>query len=150
MKAKDTENTHGGILFDESNCIVVPKDSSLRTRILAEFHDSVTGAHARRDRMLADVKKRFSWVGLSTDVDQYVSTCESCQRNKMSKQLKPGLLMPPIPEEVCLHWTTDAAISGLPKTKNGYTSIQVYVDRRSKLKHFVVTRTTELATTTTT
>jgi len=152
MKAKDAENILGGILFDQSNRIVVPQDPSLRTRILAEFHDSVTGAHAGRDRMLADVQKRFSWVGLSTDVDQYVATCESCQRNKMSKQLKPGLLMPlPIPEEVCLHWTTDA-VSGLRKTKKGYTSIQVYVDRRSKLKRFAATRTTdgsaELAATT--
>ena len=57
----------------------------------------------------------------------------------------------PLPEEPCLHWTTDA-VSGLPRTKRGYDSIQVYVDRLTKLKRFAATRTTdgcvELAATT--
>jgi len=57
------------------------------------------------------------------DVEQYVLTCDACQRNKHSKQLTPGLLMPlPLPEEPCLHWTTDA-VTGLPKSKGGYDAI---------------------------
>ena len=141
-----------GLLFDVQHRLRVPNDKALRTRLLAELHDSTTGAHAGRDRMLSEAQRRFHWDGLSTDVERYVTTCEACQRNKISKQLKPGLLMPlPIPEEPCMHWTTDA-VSGLPKTKYGHTSIQVYVDRRTKLKRFAATRTTdgasELAATT--
>ena len=91
----------------------VPADATLRTRILAEMHDSVTGAHCGRDRMLAEMQRRFEWHGMAGDVEKYVLTCDACQRNKHSKQLKPGLLMPlPLPEEPCMHWTTDAA-SGL-------------------------------------
>ena len=92
----------------------MPADAALRTRILAELHDSATGAHCGRDRMLAEAQRRFDWRGMAGDVEQYVLTCDACQRNKHSKQLKPGLLMPlPLPEEPCLHWTTDA-VSGLP------------------------------------
>ena len=141
-----------GLLFGEQKRLIVPNDRALRTRLLAELHDSTTGAHAGRDRMLGEAQKRFQWDGLATQVERYVTTCDACQRNKHSKQLKPGLLMPlPIPEEPCMHWTTDA-VSGFRKSKRGFTSIQVYVDRRTKLKRLATTRTTdgsaELATTT--
>jgi hypothetical protein len=141
-----------GLLFDEQRRLIVPDDRVLRTRLLAEVHDSTTGAHAGRDRMLSEAQKRFHWDGLATEVERYVTTCDQCQRNKRSKQLKPGLLMPlPIPEEPCMHWTTDA-VSGFWKSKHGYTSIQVYVDRRTKLKRFAATHITdgsaELAATT--
>jgi hypothetical protein len=52
-------------------------------------------------------------------------------------------MMPlPLPEEPCLHWTTDA-VTGLPKTKRGFDAIQVYVDRLTKLKRFAAARTTD-------
>ena len=136
-------NTHAnrGLLFDEKGRMRVPGDAALRTRILAELHDSATGAHCGRDRMLAELQKRFDWRGMASDVEQYVLTCDACQRNKHSKQLTPGLLMPlPLPEEPCLHWTTDA-VCGLPRTKGGHDAIQVYVDRLTKLKRFAVART---------
>ena len=93
--------------------------------------------------MLAAAQARFEWRGMATDVEQYVLTCDACQRNKHSKQLTPGLLMPlPLPEEPCLHWTTDA-VTGLPKSKAGYDAIQVYVDRVTKLKRFALARTSD-------
>jgi transposase InsO family protein len=136
-----------GLLIDQSQPqrirFMIPENQALRTRLLAELHDSTTGAHAGRDRMLEEAQKRFHWEGLSADVERYVQTCATCQRDKTSHQLKPGQLMPlPIPEEPCMHWTTDA-VSGLPKTKRGHTSIQVYIDRCTKLKRFAATRTTD-------
>jgi hypothetical protein len=132
-----------GLLFDEQGRLRVPADVSLRTRILAELHDSTTGAHCGRDRMLAEAQRRFEWSGMATDVERYVTTCDTCQRNKYSRQLKPGLLMPlPLPEEPCMHWTTDA-VTGLPRSKRGFDAIQVYVDRLTKLKRFAATRTTD-------
>jgi hypothetical protein len=132
-----------GLVFSDAGQIRVPADAALRTRIMAELHDSPTGAHCGRDRMLSEAQRRFTWDGLARDVELYVATCDSCQRNKYSKQLKPGLLMPlPLPEEPCVHWTTDA-VTGLPKTKQGYDAIQVFVDRRTKLKRFAATRKTD-------
>src|SRR5690606_11752935 len=132
-----------GLLYDAKGCMLVPTDAALRTRILAELHDSPTGAHCGRDRLLAELQKRFAWQGMATDAEQYVLTCDACQRNKHSKQLTPGLMMPlPLPEEPCLHWTTDA-VTGLPKTKQGHDAIQVYVDRLTKLKRFAVARTSD-------
>jgi len=129
----------GGLLWNGTR-LCVPNGAALRTRILAECHDSVTGAHFGRDKTLAAVKERFNWSGLAADVDRYVSTCDACQRNKPSQQATPGLLMPlPLPERPCLEWTQDA-VTGLPKTRRGHDAIQVYVERLCKLKHFAASR----------
>ena len=132
-----------GLMFAETGQLRVPADDALRTRILAELHDSATGAHCGRDRMMAAAQQRFEWRGMAGDVERYVTTCDACQRNKHSKQLRPGLMMPlPLPEEPCMHWTTDA-VTGLPRSKRGFDAIQVFVDRLTKLKRFAVARTTD-------
>jgi len=136
----DTQ-VQGGLLWDSSGTrLYVPNDSVIRTRILAHCHDDPTGAHFGRDKTLAAVQQRFRWAGLTTDVELYVSTCDACQRNKPSQQLTPGALMPlPLPDKPCREWTNDA-VTGIPRTKRGHDAIQVYVERLTKLKHFVATK----------
>jgi transposase InsO family protein len=132
-----------GALLWRGEQLSLPNDTALRTRVLAECHDSVTGGHFGRDKTLAAVKQRFHWDGLTRDVELYVSTCDACQRNKPSQQLTPGLLMPlPLPDRPCQAWTTDA-VTGLPKTKRGHDAIQVYVERLCKLKHFSASFSTD-------
>ena len=130
-----------GVLWDAAaRRMYVPNDAALRTRILSHCHDDPTGAHFGRDKTLAAVQRRFHWTGLSTAVEQYVASCDSCQRNKPSQQLTPGALMPlPLPDRPCREWTNDA-VTGLPRTKRGNDAIQVYVERLCKLKHFVASR----------
>ena len=131
-----------GLLF-EGDQLVVPDDQALRTSILAAGHDDVTGAHFGRDKTLAAIRRRFTWSGLATDVERYVASCDSCQRNKPSQQLTPGPLMPlPIPERPGTHWTQDA-VTGLPKTKRGHDAIQVYVERFCKVKYFQPSRSAD-------
>jgi transposase InsO family protein len=91
------------------------------------------------------MRSRFEWDGMAKAVDEYVATCDSCQRNKPSQQLPPGPLMPlPLPDAPCMEWTQDE-VSGLPKTKRGHDAIQVYVERLCKLKHFVASRKSSTA-----
>ena len=130
------------LLFEDER-LVVPNDKALRTKLLAECHDSTTGAHFGRDKTLSAMKARFRWSGMAKDVEHYVATCDECQRNKPSRQLTPGLLMPnAIPGRVCSEWTTDS-VTGLPKTKRGKDAIQVYVERLGKLVHLTANRKTD-------
>jgi hypothetical protein len=131
------------VLFDKQGRMFVPKNKTIRTRIMAELHDSTTGVHCGRDRMIASAKRRFIWHGMTEDIDKYVSTCDSCQRNKPSKQLTPGLLMPvPVPSEPFMHWTTDT-LTGIPRTKEGYDAIQVFVCRVTKYIRLAAVRKTD-------
>ena len=67
---------------------------------------------------------------------------EVCQHVKAENQKPTGLLQPmSIPE-----WKWDKLgmdfITGLPRTKAGYDSIWVVVDRLNKVAHFILVKTT--------
>ena len=139
----DDHKVVDGLIMQPDGCLLVPNNSTLRTQLLAECHDSPTGGHLGRDKTLHAMKARFAWDGMATAVDKYVASCDACQRNKPSQQSTPGLLMPlPIPDRPCLAWTQDA-VTGLPTTKRGNDAIQVYVERLCKLKHFAAGKSTD-------
>ena len=73
---------------------------------------------------------------MKKDIAEYVAICDVCQRVKAEHQKPAGLLQPmPIPE-----WKWDKLgmdfITGLPRTRSGYYSIWVVVDRLTKVDHF--------------
>ena len=122
--------------------LVVPNELALRTKLIAEMHDTPTGGHFGRDKTLAALKKRFHWEGMATTTAAYVAGCDMCQRVKHSQQLMPGLLMPlPVPEEIDSHWTMDF-VTGLPKTARGHDTIQGHFSRGGSLKRLAATDTT--------
>ena len=79
---------------------------------------------------------------MKKDIDEYVAVCDVCQRVKAEHQKPAGLLQPmPIPE-----WKWDKLgmdfITGVPRTRSGYDSIWVVVDRLTKVAHFILVKTT--------
>jgi len=122
--------------------LVVPNDAVLRTRLLAEMHDTPTGGHFGRDKTLSAVRARFHWAGIGAAVEEYVRGCDTCQRVKHSQQRTPGLLMPlPVPEDIDSHWTMDF-VTGLPRTAHGHDAIQGHFSRGGSLKRLAATDTT--------
>jgi hypothetical protein len=89
-----------------------------------------------------DLKGRFWWSNMKRDVAEYIALCDVCNRIKAEHQKPAGLLQPlPIPE-----WKWDNVgmdfITGLSRTKSGYDSIWVVVDRLTKVAHFIPVKTT--------
>ena len=70
-----------------------------------------------------------------TDINYYVYTCLSCQRNKRVSGKPHGLLQP----LHIRHGPGDSVstdfITDLPKTKAGFDAIVVFVDRLTKHVH---------------
>ena len=92
--------------------------------------------------MYRDLKERYWWVGMKREIAEYVAQCDVCQRVKAEHQRPAGLLQPlPIPE-----WKWEQIgmdfITGLPRTRSGYDSIWVIVDRLTKVAHFIPVKTT--------
>jgi hypothetical protein len=83
------------------------------------------------------VGRMFWWKSLAEGVAKYVSTCVACQRNKARRHKPYGLLQPlPVPEKPW-HMVTFDFIVKLPKTSRGNDSFCVFVDKLTKLVHFV-------------
>ena len=128
-------------LYYRTTRLVIPADSALRTRILTECHDVPTSGHLGKDKTIDQVKRRFYWHGMDADITQYVTGCDSCQRNKPSQQVKMGLLQPlPIPNRPWQQVSLDL-ITQLPRSKSGHDAIVVFVDKLTKMIHYVPTQT---------
>jgi hypothetical protein len=140
-KAKRFREDEQGIVWFEKR-VCVPQDPELKKLILHEAHDSPYSIHPGNTKMYMDLKGRFWWSNMKRDIAEYIALCDVCNRVKAEHQKPAGLLQPlPIPE-----WKWDNVgmdfITGLSRTKSGYDSIWVVVDRLTKVAHFIPVKTT--------
>jgi hypothetical protein len=141
----DLIQVQGGFLYHHLNRLYVPNDLALQTRILQECHDAPTGGHLGKDKTVEQVKRRFYWPGMDKFIAQYVTSCDACQRNKPSQQAPMGPMMPlPIPARPWQQVSLDL-ITALPKSRSGNDAIVVFVDKLTKMVHYVPTTTTVTA-----
>ena len=81
------------LVFYEGSRLLIPKDDNLRTRLIAEHHDTAYAGHLGRDRTAEFLSRGFYWPSIKQDVEDYVKTCDVCMRNKVVKHLQqPPLL----------------------------------------------------------
>jgi hypothetical protein len=79
---------------------------------------------------------------MKRSIAEYVAICDTCQRVKVEHQRPAGLLqLLKIPEWKWEEITMDFIV-GLPRTRKGYNSIWVVVDRLTKVAHFILVNTT--------
>jgi hypothetical protein len=129
----------GRLVYDDR--IYIPNDLALQTRIIQECHDTRISGHLGKDKTIDQVKRRFYWPGMDALIQKYVTSCDSCQRNKPSQQSPMGLLKPlPIPTRPWQQVSMDL-ITALPRSKLGNDAIVVFVDKLTKMVHYVATKT---------
>ncbi|GJV25938.1 putative reverse transcriptase domain-containing protein [Tanacetum coccineum] len=93
------------------------------------------GKHDQQMEKKGDRGDMYCWPGMKKDIATYVSKCLTCSKVKAEHKRPSGLLQQPeIPE-----WKWDK-ITKLPRSKSGYDTIRVIVDRLTKLAHFLATR----------
>jgi hypothetical protein len=128
------EFKHGVLLYDGR--LVISNTSVLIPTLLQEFHSSPSGGHSGFYRTYRRVAANVYWVGMKNTIQQFVRSCDICQRQKYLASSPGGLLQPlPIPERIWEDISMDF-ITGLPKSK-GSEAILVVVDRLSKYSHFI-------------
>src|SRR5438128_4761764 len=121
--------------------LVVPYNLELRKQILDEAHLSRYTIHLGSSKMYQDLKQRFWWTRMKREVAGYIAECDVCQRVKADHLKSAGQLQPlAIPswkwEDIHMDF-----IVGLPRTKKGYDSIWVIIDRLTKTAHFIPVKT---------
>ena len=113
----------------------------VQLQLLQDNHDCTFSGHPGRDRTLVNLSRYFYWPHMGRSVKDFVKTCESCQRNKSSRN-KVGLLQPlPIPDKPWQNISMDF-IMGLPSTQRKKDAVFTFVDRLTKYVHLIPTTST--------
>ena len=136
-KIKQFELDEGMIIFLEGTkrrlCIL--HDLKLREELLQEAHDARIGGHLSIKKTIELLSRSMYWPGMAKSVQKFVTSCDTCQRNKPSNKKPAGLLQPlEIPKRNWQHVTMDLIVQ-LPKTKAGHDAIVVFVYKLSKMSH---------------
>jgi hypothetical protein len=133
--------TEQGLLYKDNGTKLCVPQGKLRLVILHDAHDSISAGHLGIDKTVEHMQRRFYWPRMRQDVQEYVRSCGSCQRNKKSTQKPIGKLCPTeVPERRWEHVTMDF-VSALPRTREGFDAIFVVVDKLTKQVVFVPTAT---------
>ena len=78
--------------------VYVPKSDEIKLQILRAHHDTITSGHLGQEKTLELITRDFYWPGMRKTVNSYVSTCDTCARNKTPRHKPYGQLHPlPIP-----------------------------------------------------
>ena len=94
-------------------------EGTYRDLVMRECHDARYASHLGMKKTAELIQRDFYWPTLGQDVENYVRTCEECQRNKASNQKPSGvkasdLLTAPLPTRLtgcckrkgcCVHTT---------------------------------------------
>ena len=124
--------------------IAVPDSEAVKSLILLELHNSPIAGHVGVTKTIQAAKTQFWWPRMDQEIQEWVSACESCQRNKGNRRNK-GLLQPlQVPTRAWESVGMDL-ITQLPVTVRGHDAIVVFIDRLTKMVHFAPTTTTVTA-----
>jgi hypothetical protein len=120
------ENAEGVLWFKDR--LVVPKEASLKKKILDEAHTSRYSIYPGSTKMYHDLRQQFLWTRMKRETARYVSECDTCRKVKVD-YMKPGALLQPLS---VLNWMWDDIsmdfIVGLPLIACKFDLIWVIMD----------------------
>ncbi|GAA5959299.1 hypothetical protein JCM10213_008100 [Rhodosporidiobolus nylandii] len=92
-------SVENGLILFEGNRIVIPKDKTIKEALLHDAHDAL--GHLGAKKTLSALSLSFFWPRMATEVIEYVSSCDGCQRHKSRTTRTEGKLhslpVPPRP-----------------------------------------------------
>jgi hypothetical protein len=129
------EDAEGDLWFKDR--LVVPKEATLKKKILDEAHTLRYSIHLCSTKMYHDLRQQFCWTRMKHETTHYVSECDTYQKVKADYMKPEGLLQPlSVP-----NWKWNDIIMDfivfLPLTAHKFDSIWVIVDRLAKSAPFI-------------
>jgi deoxyuridine 5'-triphosphate nucleotidohydrolase len=118
--------------------MIIPNDKDLQATIIQQYHDHRLAGHPGIYKTYETLTRDYWWPTVKKDIQEYVKGCATCQRVKpRSMSLAAPLHPNKIPDG---NWTTISTdIIGPLLEAHGYNTINVIMDRKSKLGHFIPT-----------
>ena len=124
-----------GLHYFKQTRLYVP-DGELRKRLLHELYDTPLTVYKKIRATIAEPHKRYFWLCMGADIEEYVKACIKCQMTKHSTQSKIRKLIPlPIPKQKIYSISMDFRTDISKVAEND--AIMVIVCRLSKWSAFV-------------
>ena len=119
--------------------IWIPNDLPLKKLIFESEHDTGVAGHMGMDKTIEMISRNFYWPHMAEEIEDYVRSCDDCQRNKISRHKRHGMLHPL--ELSYAPWDSISMdfITHLPVSEGCFT-VWVVVDRFTKMAHFIPIR----------
>jgi hypothetical protein len=126
-----------GLVIKDSQIVVPDHCEHLKRDIMEGFHDTPPAGHYEIAKTCKAIQKLFFWTSMREDVARYITNCVSCARKRARRIVPYGRLQTiPVPEKPWYSVSMDLIIK-LPVTARGHDSICVFVDRLTRMVHFV-------------
>ena len=116
------------------DCIWVPNNALLRTKLISEHHETPLAGHLGVKKTYARLREHFRWGGMRKEVDSFVRTCDVCQRagDKPPDDVNIHTIVARHPWEVV---TIDFLCGFAPAKQTKHTSIVVITDKFTRQIH---------------
>jgi hypothetical protein len=121
----------------DSQVVVPDHCDHLKWDVMEAFHDTPSAGHYGIAKTCKAIQKLFFWTSMRENVARHVTNCVSYARNKARCHAPYGTLQTiPVPEKPWYSVSMDLIIKLLVTTR-GHDSVCVFVDRLTKMVHFV-------------
>src|SRR5437660_662460 len=116
--------------------LYIPDNEAIQNGILESEHDGQIAGHFGQRKTHEIITRNFYWPKMEEWINQYIQTCDTCQRSKSKRHAKYGLLQPlEVPYAPWKSISVDFIVA-LPESE-GFHQIMVVVDRFTKMAHFI-------------
>jgi RNase H-like domain found in reverse transcriptase/Reverse transcriptase (RNA-dependent DNA polymerase)/Integrase zinc binding domain/gag-polyprotein putative aspartyl protease len=130
-----------GLWFDSAGRVVVPDHSDLRLQVIRAHHANPVSGHQGKARTLELLQRGYWWKGVTRDVGLCIGACHDCQVNKPKAHKPHGQLQPlQIPDRPWSSISVDFVTGLPPMGEQKFDTITVFVDRLTKMVHYVPCR----------
>ena len=118
----------------ESACVWVPRDAALRGKLISEHHETPMVGHLGVKKTYARLFERFRWEGMKKEVEEFVRTCDPCQRaaDKPAEGTNVHTIVARHPWEVV---TIDFMCGFAPVKGTKHTAVVVVTDKFTRQIH---------------
>jgi hypothetical protein len=115
---------------------IVIEDDDCKVMVLQYLHDAPSAGHFGNKKTKELVRRDFIWDGMDKYIDDYIRSCDLCQRAKKPKHKPFGLIHSlPVPVRPWIDIGMDF-VGPLPSS-NGFNLILVVICRLTKQAHFI-------------
>ena len=113
---------------------IIPNDDIIRDRIISELHETPLAGHLGVKKTYERVKTYFYWHGMKASIEEFVRTCDICQRasTKPPENINVHTIIARHPWEVV---TIDFLCGFAPATHTKHTSCIVITDKHTRQIH---------------